>query len=82
MLQPSDDLAGRAREFDQRARYHRREAGKHRRKLRECRQQQAAIEAECRRLGIEVNYTTGEGRSDFHGQACSKYSDPHRTPAD
>ena len=69
-------LADRARQTDRQARFHKREAARHRRLLRECRAEQAGLEAECARLGIELTYTNGEGKRS-HGCIDTGYSDTH-----
>ena len=50
-------LVEQAQELDRQARFHKLESARHRRCARECRERQAALEAECRRLGIEVTYS-------------------------
>ena len=69
-------LADRARQADKRARFHKREAARHRRALRECRAEQAGLEAECARLGIELTYTNpnSEGKRS-HGCTDTGYCD-------
>ena len=69
-------LADRARQADKQARFHKREVSRHRRALRECRAEQAGLEAECERLGIELTYTNGEGKRS-HGLTDTGYSDAH-----
>lgn len=62
-----DALVAEARSLDEDARYHKREAARHRRAAKEARARQAQLEAECRRRGITVTYTNGEG--DTHGRS-------------
>lgn len=61
-------LATEARALDARARFHKREAQRHREAARACRERQAAVEAECRRLGIKVTYEGLSGEGDIHGR--------------
>lgn len=63
---PSDgadasQLVAEARQLDATARDHKRRSGMHRRLAREARTRQAEVEAQCRRLGIEVTYSNGKG---------------------
>ncbi len=50
------NLAQEAVALDVRAQHHKRESQRHREAARDCRQQQAEVEAKCRALGIEIIY--------------------------
>ncbi len=52
-------LAEQAIALDVRARYHKQQSQNHRDAAKQCRISQAEIEAECRRLGIEITYREG-----------------------
>lgn len=72
----SEVLVEQARQADGRARFHKRQMAHHRRALRDWRQKQTDIEAECARLGIEVTYLDGAGRNS-HGHTYSGPFDSH-----
>ncbi len=68
-------LIERARRADGQARFHKRQMARHRRALREWRQKQTDIEAECARLGIELTYIYGAERNS-HGRTIFKETLP------
>ena len=67
-------LVAEARDLDAAARRHKRESQRHREAARDCRQRQAEVEAECRRLGIEITY---HGEGETHGQTHPRHHDAH-----
>lgn len=79
----AEELAGQAAALDRTARFHKREAARHRRAAQAARQKQAAIEAACRRLGIAVTDPgpspgagTNPAKGDIHGRTDSRPQHP------
>ena len=70
------DLAEQATALDARARYHKKASQNHRDAARDCRIKQARLEAECKRLGIEIIYREGNP----HGGPATRPPDLDRAP--
>lgn len=65
---PAEELTEAIRDLDAKACHHKREAGRHRRLAREARERQAALEDQCRRLGIAfTTHRSPTGEGDIHG---------------
>ncbi len=67
------DLAAEAQALDIRADYHKQRLCHHKREVRAVREEQHKIEARCRELGIEIEYSRG---GETHGGPSTRHHDP------
>lgn len=62
-------------ELDKEARRHKQAIAQHRRKLRECRQEQEALKAKLSKTGIGYHHVNGEGETHGRRKARPIHSD-------